>query len=136
MVEGDGERAKRLMRLVAAWSGAMALVMGGFVSTPAVASDQGWACEVALCASNPGGWMEFAQCVPPIEKLITHLALGGSFPICIGGGFKGAKYTKPNHGNPGHVLFTMTDGSQRYYAVPSQNDVTAAEQSVGQSVSR
>ena len=127
MVEGDRGRSNRMVRRITAWSGSLALMMGVSVSTPAQASDQGWACQVALCASNPGGWMQFAECVPPIQKLITHLALGGSFPICIGGGFSGAKYTKPKHGNPGTVLFTMTDGSQKYYTVPSQNDVYAAQ---------
>lgn len=76
--------------------------------------------------------MQFAACVPPIEKLITHLALGGSFPVCIGGGFKSAKYTKPKHGRPGTVLFTKDDGSQQYYTVPSQADVYNAQQTATQ----
>lgn len=128
MVEGDEGRIRRTARRLAAWSGSLALVMGVSVSTPAIASDQTWACQVAICASNPGGWMQFAECVPPIQKLITSLALGGSFPVCVGGGFSGAKYTKPKHGNPATVVFTMTDGSQKYYTVPSQNDVYVAQQ--------
>lgn len=132
MVEGEERAAKRLARRFAALSGALALVGGSLASTPAAAADQTWACQVVLCASNPGGWMQFAQCVPPIQKLITHLALGGSFPICIGGGFTGAKYTKPKHGRPGTVLFTKNDGTQQYYTVPSQADVYTAQQTATQ----
>lgn len=34
---------------------AAALVGAAVQSTPAVASDNTWACEVVLCISNPGG---------------------------------------------------------------------------------
>lgn len=129
MVDGnEGGRPKRMGRRLTALSGAMALMAGTSVSTPALADD-GWACQVALCASNPGGWMQFSACVPPIQKLITHLALGGGFPLCVGGGFSSAKYTKPKHGRPGSVLFTKTDGTQQYYTVPSQQDVYNAQAS-------
>jgi hypothetical protein len=108
----------------------ISIITAGLVAaTPAhAADDQGWACEVMLCASNPGGWMEFAECVPPIQKLITHLALGGSFPICVGGGMAEAKYTKPRHGNPASVVFTMQDGSKVRYTVPNQAQIDAAPQ--------
>ncbi|MDE2562833.1 MAG: hypothetical protein KGL48_11365 [Sphingomonadales bacterium] len=122
------------MRERGAWSracgvvAAAAIVTVGFgASTNALASDQTWACEVMLCASNPGGWMEFSQCVPPIEKLITHLALGGAFPVCYSGGMSSASYIKPRGGRPGYVTFHMNDGTSRYYAVPSQQDVNLAQ---------
>lgn len=41
-----------------------------------------WACEVALCLSNPAGPMAVSQCVPPITKLYEHLAKGRAFPLC------------------------------------------------------
>src|SRR3546814_16024303 len=65
---------------------AAALVGAAVQSTPAVASDNTWACEVVLCISNPGGPTQYPACVPPITKLWRVLALGGSFPTCTGGG--------------------------------------------------
>jgi hypothetical protein len=86
-----------------------------------------WACEVLLCASNPGGWMQFTECVPPIRKLISHLALGGGFPTCSAGGVSKADYTKPKHGRPGYVDMTMQDGSRTRYTVPTEAEVAQAE---------
>src|SRR3546814_7906775 len=63
---------------------AAALVGAAVQSTPAVASDNTWACEVVLCISNPGGPTQYPACVPPITKLWRVLALGGSFPTCTG----------------------------------------------------
>lgn len=54
-------------------------VAGLVVTTPAKAE---WACEVALCISNPAGPMAVSECVPPITKLYDHLAKGNSFPLC------------------------------------------------------
>src|SRR3546814_6567682 len=48
---------------------AAALVGAAVQSTPAVASDNTWACEVVLCISNPGGPTQYPACVPPITKL-------------------------------------------------------------------
>ncbi|VVT31582.1 Conjugal transfer protein TraG (fragment) [Sphingomonas aurantiaca] len=62
-----------------------ALAATSLAAAPARAENT-WACEVLLCASNPGGWMQFKECVPPIRKLITHLGLGGGFPTCSAGG--------------------------------------------------
>lgn len=69
---------------------------------PAKADD--WACEVALCISNPAGPMAVSQCVPPIERLYRHLAHGGSFPLC-----KSAD---------GHVKFTRY-GQEHYEDCPA-----------------
>lgn len=66
--------------------------------------------------------MEFAECVPPIEKLITQLAWGGSFPVCVGGGFSGASYRSLRNG-AGIVTFTMTDGTKKTYRVPTQSQI-------------
>ena len=65
---------------------------------PAKAAESGWACQVLLCASNPGGWMQYAQCVPPIRKLLRTLAFGGKFPTCSAAGVKAARYIKPDNG--------------------------------------
>jgi len=104
-----------------------ALIAASIVATPARAADSTWACEVLLCASNPGGWMQFAECVPPIRKLISHLALGGGFPTCSAGGVRKADYTKPKNGRPGFVVMTMTDGTRTRYTVPSAAQVAQAE---------
>src|SRR3546814_5956860 len=82
---------------------ATALVGAAVQSTPAVASDNTWACEVVLCISNPGGPTQYPACVPPITKLWRVLALGGSFPTCTGGGIAKTKYKKPDDGRPGRL---------------------------------
>src|SRR3546814_2162609 len=88
------------------------------LSTPAVASDNTWACEVVLCISNPGGPTQYPACVPPITKLWRVLALGGSFPTCTGGGIAKTKYKKPDDGRPGRLTVTWTDGRQQTYYQP------------------
>lgn len=95
----------------------------------AKAAESTWACEVLLCASNPGGWMQHAQCVPPIRKLLRSLALGGSFPTCSAGGVRSTKYREPRNGRPGTVVMTMQDGSRQSYTVPTQAEVARAEAS-------
>lgn len=108
---------------------ASALMLASATPSPAMASDSTWACEVLLCASNPGGWMQYTQCVPPIRKLLRSLALGGGFPTCSAGGVSAAKYTKPKNGRPGYVVMTMRDGSRTTYTVPNDADVARAEAS-------
>src|SRR3546814_957039 len=97
---------------------AAALVGAAVQSTPAVASDNTWACEVVLCISNPGGPTQYPACVPPITKLRRVLALGGSFPTCTGGGIAKTKYKKPDAGRPGRLTVTWTDGRQQTYYQP------------------
>lgn len=106
---------------------AFAFLLASATPSSARAADNTWACEVLLCASNPGGWMQYAQCVPPIRKLLRSLALGGGFPTCSAGGVAAAKYTKPKSGRPGFVVMTMRDGSRTTYTVPTEADVTQAE---------
>lgn len=60
-------------------SGGVVALSLAFAPSPAKAD---WACEVALCISNPAGPMAVSECVPPIKKLYRHLARGGSFPLC------------------------------------------------------
>lgn len=52
------------------------------LATPALADE--WGCQVLLCLSNPGGPTEFAECVPPIEKLWAALSKipPDPFPTC------------------------------------------------------
>jgi hypothetical protein len=106
---------------------ALILVAASGHVTPARAADSGWACQVLLCASNPGGWMQYAQCVPPIRKLLRSLTFGGGFPTCSAAGVKAARYIKPDHGRPGRVIMTRTDGSRTTYTVPSEAEVAQAE---------
>jgi hypothetical protein len=103
-----------------------ALVAASFAASPARAENT-WACEVLLCASNPGGWMQFKECVPPIRKLITHLGLGSGFPTCSAGGVRKADYTKPKNGRPGYVVMTMQDGTRTRYTVPTEAQVGQAQ---------
>lgn len=106
---------------------ASVMMLASATPSAALAADNTWACEVMLCASNPGGWMQFSECVPPIRKLLRHLALGGAFPTCSAGGVAAAKYTKPKNGRPGHVVMTMRDGSRSAYTVPTEAEVARAE---------
>lgn len=41
-----------------------------------------WACEVAMCLSNPSGPTAVAECRPPIEKMHRELAKGNAIPKC------------------------------------------------------
>ncbi len=47
-----------------------------------VARADAWGCQVMLCLSNPGGPEQYAECVPPIEKLWAALRHGDPFPTC------------------------------------------------------
>ncbi|WP_285295577.1 hypothetical protein [Aureimonas altamirensis] len=58
----------------------VAFASGCFLTTAPAKAD--WACEVALCISNPAGPMAVSECVPPITQLYDHLAKGRSFPLC------------------------------------------------------
>lgn len=79
---------------------------------PAHADD--WACKVLLCLANPGSPTEYAECVPPIEKLYRHLAKGGSFPICSGVGFSSSKPGyDPYECEGGYNLKRVQDASDR-----------------------
>ena len=82
-----------------------------------------WPCEVLLCVSNPGGMTQFGECVPPIRRLITHLALGKGFPTCTGGGARSVKYQKPKNGRPATLTIEYSDGRRITYTVPSANDL-------------
>jgi hypothetical protein len=116
-----------MLNRLSAFTAASGLICAVMASAPVKAAENTWACEVMLCASNPGGWMQFSQCVPPIKKLISHLALGGGFPTCTSAGVRGAKYAKPKDGRPGFVVMTMSDGSRTSYVVPSNAQVAQAE---------
>lgn len=57
-----------------------------------------WACEVAMCMSNPDGKTAVEECKPPIEKMLEELAKGEKIPHCkflggdsSGGGSGGGK---------------------------------------------
>lgn len=58
------------------------------------AQDAEWGCQVLLCAaaSNPS-WHGIPYCVPPMQKLITRMALlGFTWPSCTAAGT-----SKPGH---------------------------------------
>jgi hypothetical protein len=91
------------------------MLAGSGWSAPAMASDFG--CQVLLCLSNPGGPMQYAACVQPIEKLWTDLAEGKPFPGCSGGGVADTKTKGKRNSSNYRVIMTYTDGSQQTYSL-------------------
>jgi len=75
-----------------------------FSSQVVIADD--WGCKVILCLSNPGGSMQYKECVPPIKKLYRHLAKGKSFPTCSGAGYSVS--------HPVYELYSCETGSLTY----------------------
>lgn len=74
-------------------------------SSNARADDRG--CQVILCLSNPGGPTQYAECVPPIQKLWSELAKGHSFPTCSGVGFQASRPGyQPYYCEAGYTLTT------------------------------
>jgi hypothetical protein len=55
---------------------------GMSILAPGVARADDWGCQVMLCLSNPGGPEQYAECVPPIERLWAALRHGDPFPVC------------------------------------------------------
>lgn len=65
-----------------------------------------WACEVVMCLASPNSPTEFAECVPPIEKLYKELAKGASFPSCGMGGAESGNYAQQR----GNCIDVYIDG--------------------------
>lgn len=61
---------------------AAALGLGALLAPSRTHAEDLWGCEVLLCISNPGGWDEFSQCHPPMDRLWEHLEDGGRWPSC------------------------------------------------------
>lgn len=55
---------------------------GGQQSTQQMSDEDQWACEVAMCLSNPAGPTAVAECLPPINKMHRELAKGNVIPHC------------------------------------------------------
>lgn len=65
----------------------LAAVLGTLLMEPGMARADDWGCQVMLCLSNPGGPEQYAECVPPIERLWAALRHGDPFPTCdVGAG--------------------------------------------------
>lgn len=75
---------------------AAGVLLAGLALLPAPARASDWGCQVLLCMSNPGGPTQYAQCVPPIERLWRHLRRGGAFPTCemAGSPERGGSYVR------------------------------------------
>nr|WP_258002325.1 hypothetical protein [Burkholderia sp. WAC0059] len=73
---------RRAWRAARRWAVVLATWVGMSVIAPGVAHADDWGCQVILCLSNPGGPEQYAECVPPIEKLWTALRHGDPFPTC------------------------------------------------------
>ncbi|PAK12560.1 hypothetical protein CJO66_22135 [Burkholderia ubonensis] len=60
----------------------LAVALGVSMAWSNVARTDDWGCQVRLCLSNPGGPEQYAECVPPIERLWAALRDGDAFPTC------------------------------------------------------
>ncbi|MEK6291347.1 MAG: hypothetical protein V4793_08145 [Paraburkholderia tropica] len=74
--------ARRALRALRRCAIVLAAFVGASIVAPAIARADDWGCQVILCLSNPGGPEQYAQCVPPIERLWTALRHGDPFPTC------------------------------------------------------
>lgn len=87
----------------------VALVLSaGFAASAAAAgtgmsSKDQWACEVAMCLSNPAGPMAVSECVAPIRKMLREQAKGRVIPRCkfLAAGSGGAGAGPGDRGNGG-----------------------------------
>lgn len=75
--------------------GITAVVMCGFagaaIAGTGMTSKEQWACEVAMCMSNPSGPTAVAECEAPIRKMLREQAKGNVIPKCkfLSGGDSG-----------------------------------------------
>ncbi|RQT49961.1 hypothetical protein DF050_20835 [Burkholderia cepacia] len=60
----------------------LAVALGVSMAWVDVARGDDWSCQVSLCLSNPDGPEQYAECVPPIERLWAALRDGDAFPTC------------------------------------------------------
>ena len=63
-----------------------ALTVGLMLGSPTTqAQDASFGCKVLLCAmsTNPS-WSGIPYCVPVMNQLFSQLAVGGSWPVCVG----------------------------------------------------
>lgn len=74
--------ARRALRAMRRCAIVLAAFVGASIVAPAMARADDWGCQVILCLSNPGGPEQYAECVPPIERLWTALRHGDPFPTC------------------------------------------------------
>lgn len=100
-------------------------------ATAPLKAQDSWPCEVLLCVSNPGGMLQFKECVAPIRRLITHLAIGKNFPTCTGRGTRAVKYHKPKNGQNGSVHIIFDDGRRQTYVIPLASAFPPPEPSPG-----
>nr|WP_245004568.1 hypothetical protein [Paraburkholderia sacchari] len=65
------------------------------ILAPSAVRADDWGCQVMLCLSNPGGPEQYAECVPPIERLWAALRRGDPLPVCelAAGGSRGPSAT-------------------------------------------
>jgi hypothetical protein len=99
------------------------------VSTPARANDLG--CQVLVCLSNPGGATQYGACVPPMAKLWQHLATGGSFPGCSGGGLAKTKVYDRDSATRRRVVTTFADGRQQTFSLANIERLPASSPEPG-----
>lgn len=106
---------------------ALAMIGSGAIVDAAVFSAKAsdWGCEVILCLANPGSPTEYSACVPPIKKLYSHLAKGGSFPTCSGAGFSSSKPRyEPYECKAGYKLVRSSDVDGNFRATCQSETIT------------
>jgi hypothetical protein len=64
----------------------IALILLGSAASPVAAQDASFGCQVLLCAaaSSPS-WSGIPYCVPVMQQLFKHLAMGKPWPVCSEG---------------------------------------------------
>jgi hypothetical protein len=60
----------------------LSFFLGQAHASTGMTRDEQWACEVAMCVSNPDGPTAVAECAAPIRKLHEQLARGKPVPRC------------------------------------------------------
>lgn len=104
---------------------ALVLLSSYCISSSKARADD-WGCQVLLCLSNPGGPMQFTECVPPIQKLWSELGRGRAFPACSGVGFQASR--------PGYQPYTCDVGYRLSTRLAPQGQEAACVSNTRQAV--
>jgi hypothetical protein len=70
------------------------------------AADADWGCQIVLCvAAQTPSWHGIPYCVPPMQKLISAMALPGfSWPMCPAAGTKAPGYDEYENCPSGYTV--------------------------------
>lgn len=91
------------------------IMAGGLAAAGPAAHASDYGCRVLLCLSNPGGPMQYSECVPPITKLYSDLRRGKPMPTCPEVGFNGGGVGYGHNKEIVYVDLDMADGVKRVW---------------------